>query len=224
MPLTGRRRVMFLSTGACFGSLLLLSRVADACCCVSAATEERMGEHAAKVRALIVDCPECSAHTSVRVCRRSCDSTACCQLRIRCVRSLETGQPRGPHPRESYKLLALLLLCASADDSRRAARGQQDRRAGGESSDEVAVPRRRSCRAERVLPPRCASSSACVLPERRLRLTLALVLAGGKVFVNSGLFHVLKNEDSLAAVLFHEAAHGIARTSSVACFTLRAIA
>lgn len=36
---------------------------------------------------------------------------------------------------------------------------------------------------------------------------------GGKVFVNSGLFKVLRNEDSLAAVLFHEAAHGIARMS-----------
>uniref|UniRef100_K3W615 Peptidase M48 domain-containing protein n=1 Tax=Globisporangium ultimum (strain ATCC 200006 / CBS 805.95 / DAOM BR144) TaxID=431595 RepID=K3W615_GLOUD len=39
----------------------------------------------------------------------------------------------------------------------------------------------------------------------------AFCLPGGKVFVNSGLFKVLRNEDSLAAVLFHEAAHGIAR-------------
>ncbi|KAF1780689.1 Peptidase M48 [Phytophthora cactorum] len=32
-----------------------------------------------------------------------------------------------------------------------------------------------------------------------------------KVFVHSGLFKVLRNEDALAAVMFHEAAHGLAR-------------
>lgn len=31
------------------------------------------------------------------------------------------------------------------------------------------------------------------------------------MFVHTGLFKVLQNEDTLAAVLFHEAAHGIAR-------------
>ena len=39
----------------------------------------------------------------------------------------------------------------------------------------------------------------------------AFCLPGGKVFVFSGLFQHLRNEDTLAAVLFHEAAHGIAR-------------
>lgn len=39
----------------------------------------------------------------------------------------------------------------------------------------------------------------------------AFCLPGGKVFVHTGLFKVLKNEDALAAVMFHEAAHGIAR-------------
>ena len=39
----------------------------------------------------------------------------------------------------------------------------------------------------------------------------AFCLPGGKVFVHSGLFKVLRNEDALAAVMFHEAAHGIAR-------------
>lgn len=39
----------------------------------------------------------------------------------------------------------------------------------------------------------------------------AFCLPGGKVFVHTGLFKILKNEDSLAAVMFHEAAHGIAR-------------
>ncbi|KUF96599.1 Mitochondrial metalloendopeptidase OMA1 [Phytophthora nicotianae] len=39
----------------------------------------------------------------------------------------------------------------------------------------------------------------------------AFCLPGGKVFVHSGLFKVLRNEDALAAVMFHEAAHGLAR-------------
>ncbi|KAG7399536.1 metalloendopeptidase [Phytophthora boehmeriae] len=39
----------------------------------------------------------------------------------------------------------------------------------------------------------------------------AFCLPGGKVFVHTGLFKVLQNEDALAAVLFHEAAHGVAR-------------
>uniref|UniRef100_A0AAV1U563 Peptidase M48 domain-containing protein n=1 Tax=Peronospora matthiolae TaxID=2874970 RepID=A0AAV1U563_9STRA len=39
----------------------------------------------------------------------------------------------------------------------------------------------------------------------------AFCLPGGKVFVHSGLFKILRNEDALAAVLFHEAAHGVAR-------------
>ncbi|CAH0482960.1 unnamed protein product [Peronospora belbahrii] len=39
----------------------------------------------------------------------------------------------------------------------------------------------------------------------------AFCLPGGKIFVHSGLFKVLRNEDALAAVLFHEAAHGLAR-------------
>ncbi|KAL4139984.1 hypothetical protein PRNP1_015413 [Phytophthora ramorum] len=39
----------------------------------------------------------------------------------------------------------------------------------------------------------------------------AFCLPGGKVFVHSGLFKVLSNEDALAAVMFHEAAHGLAR-------------
>ncbi|TMW68215.1 hypothetical protein Poli38472_007887 [Pythium oligandrum] len=39
----------------------------------------------------------------------------------------------------------------------------------------------------------------------------AFCLPGGKVFVNTGLFKILHNEDALAAVLFHEAAHGLAR-------------
>ncbi|GLE02903.1 hypothetical protein PINS_up011767 [Pythium insidiosum] len=34
---------------------------------------------------------------------------------------------------------------------------------------------------------------------------------GGKVFVHTGLFKILSNEDTLAAVMFHEAAHGVAR-------------
>lgn len=43
----------------------------------------------------------------------------------------------------------------------------------------------------------------------------AFCLPGGKVFVHSGLFKVLRNEDALAAVMFHEAAHGLARTSQL---------
>ncbi|KAL4168082.1 hypothetical protein KRP22_011486 [Phytophthora ramorum] len=39
----------------------------------------------------------------------------------------------------------------------------------------------------------------------------AFCLPGGKVFVHSGLFKVLSSEDALAAVMFHEAAHGLAR-------------
>ncbi|CAI5729979.1 unnamed protein product [Peronospora destructor] len=39
----------------------------------------------------------------------------------------------------------------------------------------------------------------------------AFCLPGGKVFVHSELFKVLRNEDALAAVMFHEAAHGLAR-------------
>ncbi|KAE8879371.1 hypothetical protein PF010_g9514 [Phytophthora fragariae] len=39
----------------------------------------------------------------------------------------------------------------------------------------------------------------------------AFCLSGGKVFVHSGLFKVLRDEDALAAVMFHEAAHGLAR-------------
>ena len=39
----------------------------------------------------------------------------------------------------------------------------------------------------------------------------AFVLPGGKVCVYSGLFQVLKNEDSLAAVIGHEVGHAIAR-------------
>jgi predicted Zn-dependent protease len=41
----------------------------------------------------------------------------------------------------------------------------------------------------------------------------AFCLPGGKVFVHSGLFKVLRDEDALAAVMFHEAAHGLARES-----------
>jgi Zn-dependent protease with chaperone function len=39
----------------------------------------------------------------------------------------------------------------------------------------------------------------------------AFCLPGGKIIVYSGLFDHLRNENELAAVLFHEAAHGIAR-------------
>ena len=39
----------------------------------------------------------------------------------------------------------------------------------------------------------------------------AFVLPGGKVVVYSGLFQVLKNHDSLAAVLGHEVGHALAR-------------
>ncbi|KAJ0390339.1 hypothetical protein P43SY_010597 [Pythium insidiosum] len=39
----------------------------------------------------------------------------------------------------------------------------------------------------------------------------AFCLPGGKVFVHTGLFKILANEDTLAAVMFHEAAHGVAR-------------
>ncbi|TDH73680.1 hypothetical protein CCR75_003214 [Bremia lactucae] len=38
----------------------------------------------------------------------------------------------------------------------------------------------------------------------------AFCLPGGKVFVHSGLFKILSNEDTLAAVMFHEASHGLA--------------
>ncbi|DAZ97745.1 TPA: hypothetical protein N0F65_009025 [Lagenidium giganteum] len=39
----------------------------------------------------------------------------------------------------------------------------------------------------------------------------AFCIPGGRIFVHSGLFKILRNEDGLAAVLFHEAAHGLAR-------------
>ncbi|DAZ97500.1 TPA: hypothetical protein N0F65_009768 [Lagenidium giganteum] len=39
----------------------------------------------------------------------------------------------------------------------------------------------------------------------------AFCLPGGKVFVHTGLFKIVDNEDALAAVLCHEAAHGLAR-------------
>ena len=39
----------------------------------------------------------------------------------------------------------------------------------------------------------------------------AFVLPGGKVCVYTGLFKVLRNEASLAAVLGHEAGHAVAR-------------
>ncbi|TDH65906.1 hypothetical protein CCR75_005362 [Bremia lactucae] len=39
----------------------------------------------------------------------------------------------------------------------------------------------------------------------------AFCLPGCKVFVHSDLFKIMSNEDTLAAVMFHEAAHGLDR-------------
>ena len=52
----------------------------------------------------------------------------------------------------------------------------------------------------------------------------AFVLPGGKVCVYTGMFKVLPNEASLAAVLSHEAGHAVARKSySIECSGLEFI-